>query len=112
MKDLDISTLKRFEMPNIGVYFLFKGDELEYIGQSINVFRRLNDHLKDKVFDNYSFVCCDSKYDAEKLEKQLIEKYKPRLNIKFKTEDIERSLQFHLKSIENLNRQKEVLGIK
>ena len=106
-----IENLHRFEMPKIGVYFLFNNDNLIYIGKSINIFRRLNDHIKDKYFDNYSFIKCNTEQEADKLELEMIIKYKPKLNIQHKTYDLDSSIEFHLKSIEKLKSTKELLGI-
>ena len=103
--------LKRFEMPYIGVYLLFDDDDLIYIGQSINVFKRLHIQFKNHNFNNYSFIKCDDEFKALELEKDLIIKYKPRLNIQHKSEDINKSLRFHLEAIEKLNKQKDIYGI-
>ena len=107
----DIQKLERFEMPKIGVYFLFNKDNLIYIGQSINIFRRLNQHIKNKNFDSYSFIKCDTDSEAIDLEKMLIKKYRPTLNIQHKTQDLNDSIEFHLRMIKKLNDQKEYFGI-
>lgn len=41
-----------------GIYFLYKGDVLQYIGQSICVIDRVNNHIKDKEkdFDSAYFI--------------------------------------------------------
>jgi len=41
----------------IGIYFLKQKDEVVYVGQSINIHRRIEQH-KDKKFDNYSYIQC------------------------------------------------------
>lgn len=87
------NVIERFEMPKIGVYFLFNNDELIYIGKSINIFQRLQSHLKDKYFDSYSFFKCDSEDNATKLEKELIIKLKPKLNIQHKVSDIKNEIE-------------------
>ena len=110
MKNI-INNLERFEMPKIGVYFLFKNDNLIYIGKSINIYRRLNDHIKDKYFDSYSFIKCNSDYEATDLEKRMIIELRPELNIRHKTIDIDNAIEFHLKSVKLLNTEKQLFGI-
>lgn len=39
-----------------GVYFLFKGYELVYVGATANILRRIGDHLRDKEFDTFAYV--------------------------------------------------------
>jgi hypothetical protein len=42
-----------------GVYFLVKDDRVVYVGQSINVYARVNDHIKNgKDFDNACYIPC------------------------------------------------------
>lgn len=106
-----INKLNRFEMPEIGVYFLFHDDILIYIGKSINIFKRLNEHIKNKNFNNYSFIKCDTENEANELETEMIIRYKPKLNIQHRKMDLDSSIDFHLKSIEKLNKSKELLGI-
>ena len=40
-----------------GVYFLISGQEIIYVGQSVNVFLRISQH-RDKNFDKYVFIPC------------------------------------------------------
>jgi predicted GIY-YIG superfamily endonuclease len=87
------NVIERFEMPKIGVYLLFNNDDLIYIGKSINIFQRLKSHIKDKYFDSYSFFKCDSEDNATKLEKELIIKLKPKLNIQHKVLDIKNEIE-------------------
>lgn len=61
-----------------GVYFLLDGDEVVYVGQSVNVYSRIGQHT-DKRFDRYAFVPCP--VDAlNKLESLYIHCLRPRLN--------------------------------
>ena len=59
----EIKDLKRYEVleSDVGVYFLYKGDEIVYVGQSICVWRRINTHIQEgfKDFDSYSVLPCD-----------------------------------------------------
>lgn len=51
---------KRLYDPTIycGIYFLILGDEIVYVGQSVDVLGRINTHYREgqKQFDSYSFV--------------------------------------------------------
>ena len=42
----------------IGIYLLKKKNKVVYVGQSINIHRRVEQH-KDKEFDSYDFIECD-----------------------------------------------------
>lgn len=44
-----------------GVYFLVSGDRVVYVGQSTNVYSRVNTHLSDtrKIFDSWCFIRCE-----------------------------------------------------
>ena len=61
-----------------GVYFLIDGDEVVYVGQSLNIFSRINNH-KDKKFDRYAYVNCDPNV-MDRLESLYIHFLKPKLN--------------------------------
>jgi len=113
---IDISNLKRFEVPVIGVYLLFSGDELMYVGQSESILVRISHHIKDKQFDNYSFIKCETRGEAVSLERKLIKQFKPTINYKFTKEDLEALEQdvavkerWHLLAIERVNECKELL---
>ena len=105
--------LVKFEMPKIGVYFLYKNDDLVYIGQSINIFNRLYSHVENgKDFDFYSFVKCDTQKEAETFERYLINKYKPILNKRIWSKDIEnidKSIEWHKECLIKLIDKKEFL---
>ena len=63
-----------------GVYFLLKRYEIVYVGQSLNVFNRIQQHRKDKDFDRFAWVNVDqSLLDA--VERMYIHLFKPPLNI-------------------------------
>jgi hypothetical protein len=62
-----------------GVYFLCLGDEVVYVGQSINIFARIGSHRADKVFDRaYWIPVPQSNLNA--VEGTFIDLLKPRLN--------------------------------
>lgn len=42
----------------MGVYFLFKGDDVVYVGQSKNILRRVGDHTETKDFDSFGYIVC------------------------------------------------------
>ena len=62
-----------------GVYFLYDGEKLVYIGQSTNILYRIGQHIKDgqKKFDNFRFYETD---DYIRLEAFLIGALKPKYN--------------------------------
>lgn len=44
----------------MGIYFLIKGAEVVYVGQSIDVYGRLSKHRVDgKDFDSFAFIQCE-----------------------------------------------------
>lgn len=42
-----------------GVYFLIKSGTIQYVGQSVNVFSRIDEHRKLKSFDSFSMIRCE-----------------------------------------------------
>jgi cell division protein FtsB len=62
-----------------GIYFLIKEGEIVYVGQSKNVFGRMNGHA-DKDFDYISFLPCRAD-ELDLMEARYIVKYKPILNV-------------------------------
>jgi excinuclease UvrABC nuclease subunit len=67
-----------------GVYFLFDGEELVYIGKSWNCFLRVAEHTRketDKVFTSWSFVPTEYDESLLELEKQLIKEHRPKYNV-------------------------------
>jgi len=105
-----LDALTRFEMPNVGVYFLFDGVDLVYIGQTIRGMDRLNDHLNDerKIFDSYSFVKCSHQQEAKELEKELIIRYKPPLNKVYAKINIDQQSEFVSKTKKHLDSLEDV----
>lgn len=66
--------------PGCGVYFLFSGDEIVYVGQSVNVFARVAGHFVYKSFDSFAFVPC--RHDQRlALESHYIKLFSPALNV-------------------------------
>lgn len=62
-----------------GVYFLMNGPDVVYVGQSVNVVRRLGDHLENKDFDSVRVIPCKPS-DLDNLEGFFIRFLRPRLN--------------------------------
>jgi len=72
----------RFPYSGPAVYFLWKGDELVYIGQAVNLFARVAYHLRDKEFDSFSHVACKLE-ELDELERRAILMWQPSLNKRF-----------------------------
>ena len=78
-----------------GVYIFKKENEILYIGKSINIKARVLSHLenakkdpKDKKLiensDSIEFINTNFEFNALLLESKLINKYKPRFNVRWK----------------------------
>jgi hypothetical protein len=65
-----------------GVYFLFDGDELVYIGQTTDFDTRIAMHSlrKTKAFDRVAFIPAE-KIDVGQVEAGYIARYKPKYNV-------------------------------
>ena len=51
------ANLTKNELKKIrGVYFLYRGEEIVYIGQSINITKRIWTHASEKEFDSYRYI--------------------------------------------------------
>ncbi|EGA2709566.1 TPA: GIY-YIG nuclease family protein [Klebsiella pneumoniae] len=61
-----------------GVYFLLDGDEVVYVGQSLNVYSRISSHPVNN-FNRYAFVPCAVEA-LDKLESLYIHLLRPKLN--------------------------------
>lgn len=59
-----------------GVYFLFRGLTLTYIGKSVNAVPRLLNHVRERDFDSYSIIECSEGQLAD-LETAYILLFKP-----------------------------------
>lgn len=80
-----------------GVYFLFKDDNIIYVGQSSNIAARIGRHSN---FEEYAYIECFSKKERLALELE----YQTRLNLvdglhrdRAKTLDVENTLASILK---------------
>ena len=69
-----------------GVYALFDGEELVYIGQSNNLYYRIGQHINDntKVFDSFEVfeLPTYNKADIDDIEITLISWFNPKFNIR------------------------------
>ncbi len=66
-----------------GIYFLFDGEELVYIGKGWNCLLRVAEHTRkesEKVFTSWSYVRIDDEAEYSALEKVLIRKHAPKYN--------------------------------
>lgn len=62
-----------------GIYFLYKNNYLQYIGQAVNIANRIQWHLKEKDIDRIFFIPVPE-CDLDHVETHLINKYRPPLN--------------------------------
>lgn len=62
-----------------GVYFLIKNHKIVYVGQAMNVFRRVADHSITKEFDSFSYIRCKQEV-LNVVESLYIHVFKPPLN--------------------------------
>jgi excinuclease UvrABC nuclease subunit len=70
-----------------GIYYLFDGAELVYIGKGWNCLFRLAEHTRkdsDKVFTPWNYIPIESDGMRNELERELIQTYKPKYNKTFK----------------------------
>jgi hypothetical protein len=66
--------------PIYGVYFLFRGERIVYVGQSTNVRKRVDDHVRDaKSFDKVGYIPVPES-DLDRVERFWINRLKPELN--------------------------------
>lgn len=64
----------------MGIYFLIKANEVVYVGQSVDVFKRLSRHKSDgKDFDSFAFIQCE-KHLLNDLESLYISAFVPFMN--------------------------------
>ena len=61
------------------VYFLYRDDEIIYIGQSLSPYTRIKTHTKDKNFNSFRVLAC-RKERMTYWERVLIQRYHPALN--------------------------------
>ena len=62
-----------------GVYALVRGQEVVYVGQTINGLRRIGHHIKDKVFDRVFFLQVEIQ-ELREVEAWMLSLFKPKYN--------------------------------
>lgn len=78
----DVSSLTKSPLVMCGVYFLYLGGEVVYVGRSNSVLERISTHIRRGVkFDSYSVTPADGA-EQERLEQIMIAKYTPILNVR------------------------------
>ncbi len=83
-EDINLDNLETIPFKEIrGIYFLYRGKELVYIGSSLSIIKRINEHFKQKKkeFDSYKFLELNGTIDLIGAESRFIYKYKPIYNI-------------------------------
>jgi len=66
-----------------GVYFLIRGGRVVYVGQSVNVLRRISEHMKGGArFDSFAFSPCGQN-EMDRLEATYIRALFPDENVIF-----------------------------
>lgn len=64
-----------------GVYFLFDGNEIVYIGKSWNCFLRIAEQTRtDKIFTSWNYIHIENETECNALKIELISKYSPKYN--------------------------------
>lgn len=72
-----------------GIYFLFDGQEIVYVGQSSDIFRRIYEHSsgrskgKNKKFDTWEYFEINEESERLRTENLLISALKPKYNIDY-----------------------------
>lgn len=85
-KILEIAAIDAHALPKhrpsdalTGVYFLFDGDDIVYVGKSKDILNRIPTHKATKKYDSHSFILCEEEL-LNVYERVLINKYKPIYN--------------------------------
>lgn len=79
--EIDLNTLPSTSVRRLkGVYFLYRGLKLVYIGSSANIVQRIVNHTKDKEFDSYKFIEINGNINILEVESGFIKKYQPEYN--------------------------------
>lgn len=70
------------DIPRCGIYFLFSGEDLVYVGQSTNIPARLSSHMgKGGIeFDSYTCIGCQP-HRLDELEALYTLKFQPKANV-------------------------------
>lgn len=74
-----------------GVYFLYDGDEIVYVGKSGDIYRRIYEHSsgrakgEKKKFDSWKYVRIDDEDERAEFEEICINMFRPKYNIDRRT---------------------------
>lgn len=68
------------ELKNFHIYALWDQGEIVYIGQSTQLYSRLQTHKRTKDFDSFSFFECGNKQEMDIVESNLIIELEPKYN--------------------------------
>lgn len=79
LREEEIVSARLDLMGGSGIYFLISGERVVYVGQSVNVFARVRQHLSDKEFDSYAYILADAGL-LNVLESLYIHTLRPPLN--------------------------------
>ena len=77
--DLVKMTRRAIEPPQQGIYLLFDGNEIVYVGRSVHVRQRVESHRDSKQFDSYAMVPVPE-IEQTWVEKALIQALQPKYN--------------------------------
>ncbi len=80
--DLYKNRVQKIPVDISGVYFLFKGEECVYIGESNSIFRRSSQHMNHKKneWDSFKIHPVEGEHKRKALESFLINVFQPKLN--------------------------------
>lgn len=95
MVDFDIKVKSNYidRLPHYdgGLYFFFNDDdELMYIGKAVSLYHRVREHIKGKWSNTYGYshnftkigiLVIETEEERDSLETEMINKYKPLLNL-------------------------------
>lgn len=76
-----------------GIYFLIENGVVVYVGQSTNIFNRLQSHSQKKRFDAVTILLC-SPYKLDSMESIYIHSLRPKLNDKYSNGSMRAPLSF------------------
>lgn len=81
LKETDIVNKSRELVPLVGIYFLIQDDEIVYIGQAVDIYRRISQHQydKEKMFNRYAFIVCKT-HELDIIETLYIHHFLPKYN--------------------------------
>lgn len=87
---------------SVGIYFLIDGEEVVYVGQSVNVFARISQHKSEgKKFERWCFLPCSAE-QLHDTERRYIEAIAPALNQAF-PEELPSTMEDLQRAVERLS---------